>query len=39
MLHMNSAAKDWAAVSADAKMVAVLDFDRIIPLHGVSGLD
>jgi len=34
---VNSAARDRAAVQADAKTVAALDFDRIIPLHGVSG--
>ena len=33
---VNGAAKDRAAVQADAKTVAALNFDRIIPLHGVS---
>ena len=33
---VNSHAKDRAVVQADAKTVAALDFDRIIPLHGVS---
>jgi hypothetical protein len=36
---INGAAKDRASVQADAKTVAALDFDRIIPLHGVSSFD
>ena len=35
---VNSAVRDRASVEADAKTVASLDFDRIIPLHGVSGV-
>ena len=35
---VNSAVRDRASVQADAKTVASLDFDQIIPLHGVSGV-
>ena len=35
---VNCAVRDRASVQADAKTVASLDFDRIIPLHGVSGV-
>lgn len=33
---ISGAAVDRPSVNADAKTVAALDFDRIIPLHGVS---
>lgn len=33
---ISSAAVDKPSVQTDAKTVAALDFDRIIPLHGVS---
>ncbi len=33
---ISGAAKDRTSVQTDVKTVAALDFDRIIPLHGVS---
>lgn len=36
---VNGVAKDRASVHADAKTVAALDFDQIIPLHEVSRFD
>lgn len=36
---VNGAVRDRTAVQADVKTVAALDFDRIIPLHGVSIFD
>ena len=33
---ISGAANDRPSVQSDAKTVAALDFDRIIPLHGVS---
>ena len=35
---VNSTVRDRASVQANTKMVSPLDFDRIIALHGVSGV-
>jgi hypothetical protein len=35
---INNGVRDRASVQADAKTVAGLDFDRLVPLHGVRKL-